>query len=198
MITFDNVRFLNQPTKTNRQLVGVDITTDSGSYDWIVYAPIINGDALTSYFNQISNIVESDINNKELIWSTYPKTEDITDPFTNETVTTDITKDRVVHPTIPDYVEAMAENRLPEDLQLILNELGSKYWQYPQYAKRIIAPQELIFDDNGIKMYGWFNIQGFPILKIGTYLHLYCNVILPEHQAIVDAYGGLLIIEDRP
>lgn len=196
MITFDNIRFLNQPTKTNRQLVGVDITTNSGSYNWIVYTPLINGNTLNNYFTQISNIVEGDINRKESIWENSPHTEVIEDE-NGDMITVDIPKERIVHPTIPDYVEALAENRTPEDSQLILDELGSQYWQYPQYAKRIIAPQELIFDDNGIKMYGWFNIQGFPILKINTSLHLYCNTILPEHQAIVDSFGGLLTIEDR-
>lgn len=194
---FDNIQFLNYPLKTNRQLVGVTITSDSENYDWMVYTPIINGDELNRYFEQISNIILGDINRKESIWQNSPHTETIEDLLGN-TVTVDIPKERVVHATVPDYVEALAENRLPEDLNSILNEIGTDYWHYPNYAKRIIAPQELIFDDNGIKMYGWFNIQQFPILKIGTQLHLYCNTIRPEHQVIVDGFSGLITIEDRP
>ena len=194
----NDVRFLNQPTKTNRQLVAIDITYNSIDYNWIIYAPLVSGDAMNEYITLVTNIIKADIDAKESVWSTYPKTEEITDPLTGETQTVDIPKERIVHPTIPDYVEALADNRSPEDLAAILNELGNDYWQYPSYAKRIIAPQDLIFDDNGIKMYGWFNIQGFPIMKIGTQLHLYCNTILPQHQAIVNGYGGLLTIQDRP
>lgn len=197
MITFDNIRFLNQPTKTNRQLVGVDITTDSGSYNWIVYTPLINGNTLNNYFTQISNIVEDDINRKESIWENSPHTEVIEDE-NGDMITVDIPKDRVVHATIPDYVEVLARNETPETLISVMNELGIDYWHYPKFAKRIIAPIELIFDDNGIKMYGWFNINNFPIVKIDSTLHLYCNTILPEHQAIVDGFSGLITIEDRP
>ena len=197
-MTVNDVRFLNQPTKTNRQLVAVDLNYNGNDYNWVIYAPLVSGDAMNDYITMVTNIIESDIDKKEAEWVNHPKTEEIIDPFTGVTQTVDIPKDRVVHPTIPDYVEGLAENRTVEDLSAILNELGNIYWQYPQYAKRIIAPQELIFDDNGIKMYGWFNIQGFPIIKIETQLHLYCNVILPEHQAIVDSFGGLLIIQDRP
>lgn len=197
-MTVNDVRFLNQPTKTNRQLVAIDLSYNGNDYNWVIYAPLVSGEVMNDYITMVTNIIESDIDKKEAEWVNHPKTEEITDPFTGETQTVDIPKDRIVHPTIPDYVEGLAENRTVEDLSAILNELGNTYWQYPQYAKRIIAPQELIFDDNGIKMYGWFNIQGFPIIKIEAQLHLYCNVILPEHQAIVDSFGGLLIIQDRP
>lgn len=200
MITFSNVRFLNRPTKTFRQLVGVDVTLNSTTYDWIVYAPDSNGDELMAYLNTISTIVENDILKKETIWASMPHTETITDPFTNEQIIVNVSKDKIVTPTIPDYIEALEETGFSNLTRLteILTLLGDDYWQYPQYAKRIIAPQELIFSDNGIKMYGWFNINNFPILKIATNLNLYCNTILPEHQAIVDSFAGLITIEDRP
>jgi hypothetical protein len=71
-------------------------------------------------------------------------------------------------------------------------------WNYPNYAKRIIAPLSLILDDTGIKMYGWFQINGFPVVKRNTSAYLYCNTILPEHQQIVDQLQGVITIEDRP
>lgn len=72
-------------------------------------------------------------------------------------------------------------------------------WGYSQYSKRIVAPLSLIMDDIGIKMYGWFTINDLPVKKLNeTTVHLYCNVILPEHQAIVDSLGGAITIEDRP
>jgi len=71
-------------------------------------------------------------------------------------------------------------------------------WHYPEWAKRIVAPIELILDDTGIKMYGWFQLNSFPVEKVGDQVHLYCNVILPQHQAIVDELGEVVTVEDRP
>ena len=72
-------------------------------------------------------------------------------------------------------------------------------WTHPEWAKRIVAPIELILDDVGIKMYGWFQLNGFPVEKVDdTTVHLYCNVILPQHQAIVDGLGEAVTVEDRP
>lgn len=64
--------------------------------------------------------------------------------------------------------------------------------------KRIVAPIELVFDDVGIKMYGWFQLNGFPIEKVGEQVHLYCNTILEQHQTIVDELGETIFIEDIP
>ena len=199
MITYGNVQFLNQPTYTQRQLVGVEITFNSTTYNWIVYTPFVNGDDLNDYFQLINPIVQSDIERKEEIWNNSPHTEETTDPFTGEISIIDIPKDRIVHPTIPDYVELLAiGNASQYQLNLTLDELGRDYWQYPLYAKRIIAPINLILDDVGIKMYGWFQLNQLPILKLGTSVHLYCNEILPEHQAIVDQLQGIIVVEDRP
>lgn len=71
-------------------------------------------------------------------------------------------------------------------------------WSYPLFDKRIIAPIDLIMTDTGIKMYGWFQVTGLPVITKGTNVYLYCNVILPEHQQIVDSLQGVITIEDRP
>lgn len=197
-MTVNDVRFLNQPTKTNRQLVAVDITYNGNDYNWVIYAPIVSGDAMNDYITMITNIIKSDIDKKEAEWVNHPKTEQITDPFTEETQTVDIPKDKVVHPTIPDYVEGLADKKSAEDLAIIINELGNNYWQYPYYAKRIIAPQELMFDTNGVKMFAWLNFNDFPVIRIDNKIHVYYNVIDPAHQPLVDAWGPLLIFNDRP
>jgi len=194
----NDIRFLNQPTKTNRQLVAIDITYNSINYNWVIYAPLVSGDIMNSYIESVTNIITADIDRKEAIWIDYPKTEEIQDVFTGETQIVDIPKERVVHPTIPDYVEGLAQGYGQEQLDSISSELGSNYWHYPQYLKRIVAPIELILDDIGIKMYGWFQLNGFPILKLGENVNLYCNTILPEHQSIVDQLQGVITIEDRP
>ena len=77
-------------------------------------------------------------------------------------------------------------------------EIAMEGCQHPQFAKRIIAPIQLIMEDVGIKMYGWFQINSFPIENKGSVLHLYCNVILAEHQSAIDYFQGLITIEDRP
>ncbi len=72
-------------------------------------------------------------------------------------------------------------------------------WPNPEWAKRIVAPIDMAMDDVGAKMYIWFTLNGFPVHKTceNTVL-LYCNVILPQHQAIIDQFGETLTIEDRP
>jgi hypothetical protein len=197
-MTINDIRFLNQPTKTNRQLVAIDIKYNDNDYNWVIYAPLVSGDAMSDYISMVSNIIKSDIDKKEADWVNHPKTEEIIDPLTGETQTVDIPKDRVVHPTIPDYVEALAEQKSAEDLVIKLNELGSNYWQYPVYGKRIIAPQELMFDDNGVKMFAWLNFNSFPVIRIDNKIHVYYNVIDPAHQALVDAWSPLLIFNNKP
>ncbi len=84
----------------------------------------------------------------------------------------------------------------PEEIQEIENQ---KNWPHHEWAKRIVAPMELIMDDVGIKMYGWFQINGFPVVKADdTTVHLYCNTILAQHQSIVDSLSGAIYIEDSP
>jgi hypothetical protein len=77
-------------------------------------------------------------------------------------------------------------------------EIDMQTWSAPEYSKRIIAPISLIMDDFGIKMYGWFNINNLPVITRDDIVELYCNSILPEHQFVIDNYGELLSIEERP
>lgn len=71
-------------------------------------------------------------------------------------------------------------------------------WSYPNFAKRIIAPVSLIMDPIGVQMFGWFQLNSLPTVTVDTSVYLYCNVILPEHQAIIDSLQGVITVEDRP
>ena len=72
-------------------------------------------------------------------------------------------------------------------------------WKYDQFSIRIKAPIDLIMEDIGIKMFGWFQINNMPVVKVNDFqVHLYCNYILPEHQTIIDGLGGVIIIEEIP
>ena len=71
-------------------------------------------------------------------------------------------------------------------------------WPYPLWRKRIVAPIELGMDEIGSRMYVWFQLNRFPINTVGTNVHLYCNVILPQHQEIIDALAETISVEERP
>ena len=68
-------------------------------------------------------------------------------------------------------------------------------WLHPQ-GLRIVAPKELALQYPAI--YVWFQLNDLPIEKFDTYIHLYCNEILPEHQALVDGLNGVITIETKP
>jgi len=71
-------------------------------------------------------------------------------------------------------------------------------WDYPEFTKLIIAPISLIMTDEGVKMKGWWELNGLKWKVKEDMIYLYCNEILEEHQGIVDAFAGLLTIEDIP
>jgi len=72
-------------------------------------------------------------------------------------------------------------------------------WASPAHSLRIVAPIQLIMDDIGIKMYGWFSINRLPVVNTGTgQVHLYCNEILPEHMGVINNLQGIITIETRP
>lgn len=77
-------------------------------------------------------------------------------------------------------------------------EIAMQSWAHPQYLKKINAPKQLVLDDTGIKMLGWFQINNFPYESIGDRVELYCNTILPEHEPIIEMYGDLVTVQDRP
>jgi hypothetical protein len=80
----------------------------------------------------------------------------------------------------------------------VVDKTPLEMWQHPDWAKKIIAPAALVMDDIGVKMLGWWQIMGFPIEREGDLVYLYCNQILPQHQAVVDQLQGVITIEDRP
>jgi hypothetical protein len=69
-------------------------------------------------------------------------------------------------------------------------------WHQPPFAKRIIAPVQLVMQYPAIE--AWFRINDLPIIRVESTLYCYCNVILPEHQQLVDALQGIVSIENRP
>jgi len=78
------------------------------------------------------------------------------------------------------------------------DELLLDTWKHPEYSKRIIAPATLVMEDIGIKMLGWWQVSGLLYESDGELVELYCNVILPQHEAIVDQLAGVITIENKP
>ena len=69
-------------------------------------------------------------------------------------------------------------------------------WHYEAFAKRIVAPIQLTMQYPAIEV--WFRLNGLPIIVDTTTVYLYCNVILPEHQALIDSLVGVVTVEERP
>lgn len=110
MITFGDIGISSHPTRTGRQLLIIDIINESGTtYHWQIYTPILNGEELMNYLNDNSSIYENDILRKEALWEVSPKTRTYEDPMMGGTITVDIQKEEIVHPTIPDFEEIAAE-----------------------------------------------------------------------------------------
>jgi len=75
-------------------------------------------------------------------------------------------------------------------------EIAMEAWHHPEFAKRIIAPTELVMQYPAVET--WFRINDLPIVREAGILYCYCNLILPAHQQLVDATQGIVTIEDRP
>ena len=122
--------------------------------------------------------------------------------ISNERPEYDITTQFVTYEWLPDYetnkyVQVWTVHELSQE-EIELRDAQAD-WTHPEWAKRIVAPLELALDDMGAKIAIWFQLNGFPVEKVDdTTLHLYCNVILPQHRAIVDGFGEAITIEDRP
>ena len=98
------------------------------------------------------------------------------------------------------YISEQDENGKPAVREATPEELAAMQieqsdWMYP-YPIRIVAPKELALAYPQI--YVWFQVNDLPIEKFDTYVHLYCNEIMPEHQALVDANSETIKIEYRP
>lgn len=75
-------------------------------------------------------------------------------------------------------------------------ELAMELWHHPQFAKRIVAPIQLVMQYPAVET--WFRINDLPIVRNGGTLYCYCNLILPAHQQLVDATQGIVTIENIP
>ena len=68
-------------------------------------------------------------------------------------------------------------------------------WERPEYSIKIIADSNLVFDDFGLKMKAWFELQKMPIISHGDITHLYCNSIEERFLSTVTTWAELQKIQ---
>ena len=73
--------------------------------------------------------------------------------------------------------------------------LSETDWKYPEFVLRIVTPISLILQYPQFEV--WFRINNLPVVNLSGTLHCYCNVILPEHQYLIDSLEGVVTIENR-
>lgn len=73
-------------------------------------------------------------------------------------------------------------------------EIQCESWDDMDYAVRIVAPISLALLYPEIEV--WFRLNGFPVIRRGTDILLYCNGIMEQHLELVSGYN--LLVEDRP
>ena len=79
---------------------------------------------------------------------------------------------------------------------VLLYDYSTGDWNYPSFAKRIVAPISLSLQYPQFEI--WFRLNNLPVVNKNNTLYCYCNEILPEHQALADSLQGQITIENRP
>ncbi len=84
----------------DRNLAMLKVTYNGNEYDWKVYIPA--GEDIGSYLDSISSVIMEDIDRKELLWQSAPKTKIIQGPD-GESIQVDVLKSEIVCPDVPDF-----------------------------------------------------------------------------------------------
>lgn len=86
----------------DRNLAMVKVNHNGQDYDWQMYVP--GGVNLSEFIPASEARLKAEIDAKEAEWAALdPKTREVTDPFSGETVLVPIEKSEIVRPEIPDY-----------------------------------------------------------------------------------------------
>lgn len=85
-----------------RDLAMLEVDHNNTTYQWQIYIP--QGQNIQAYLDSKEAAIKADIDAKELAWvALRPKTQTVYDPFTNQPIEVDITREEIVKPEIPDY-----------------------------------------------------------------------------------------------
>lgn len=82
-------------------------------------------------------------------------------------------------------------------------EIALDGWHYPEYSMRIKISMSEVMTNQQLQQFVsqlvlWWNLAKLQHDIDQQYSYFYCNFIRPEHEAIVNAFGALIEIEDRP
>jgi hypothetical protein len=85
-----------------RAVAYVKVDHNGQTYDWKVFVPPMQD--LSLYLQSVTDAVAADIDAKETAWAALtPKTREIEDPLTGETIVEEIQKGEIVRADDPDY-----------------------------------------------------------------------------------------------
>ncbi len=127
----------------------------------------------------------------KIMEDTQPEFNPLTQNISSEWVANTTKKTRTLTWTVSEKsVEELAQ--LAEKLRI--DTLISNGWHHPQFAKRIVAPVQLVMQYPAVET--WFRINDLPIIRVEGTLYCYCNLILAAHQQLVIATQGIVTIED--
>jgi hypothetical protein len=125
----------------DRALATLKVSYNGNVYDWQIYIP--TNENLSDFLEQCKSKIETQIDEKESEWATLdPKTRSRFDPFMNQEIVTDIQKEEIVRPDIPDYY-ALRRNEYPSlGEQLGALWKGSEHPDYVDMMNKIQAVKE--------------------------------------------------------
>ena len=122
-----------------RGVAYVKVDHNGQTYDWKIFIP--PGQDLGAYLASVTAQVAADIDAKEAAWAALtPKTREIEDPLTNETITVDIQKNEIVCADDPDYYAKRRTEYPP------LAEQLDAFWKGGQAQADMLAKIQAIKD----------------------------------------------------
>lgn len=109
-------------------------------------------------------------------------------------------------PVVEDDYPILTQNQVAELVQYESDEhwfmtwvtrskTAIELWDYPEFVVRITAPKELIFDQVGMGMKLWFDLNKLPVDLIGDNVYLYCNEILNAHKPVLISLKNIIMVE---
>lgn len=115
-------------------------------YPWAVYVP--HGVSVADYLSSNSVILENDIETKEEIWNNSPHTEMVLNPRTGQMEEVAIPKERIVHPTIPDYEETVSDPAFDiKSIKRLLIDLCNAVFSSPTITAQQVEDLAVITDN---------------------------------------------------
>lgn len=113
MATTVSIEGLSSPGgNETRALAFLKVNYNNKEYDWQIYIP--EGESVDSFFATATPIIEEQIAEKLKEWDELsPKTKEIVDVTTGQTITVPILENEIVKPDIPDYF-ALRKNAYPK------------------------------------------------------------------------------------